>query len=240
MTNNLNQFSTAYNDTFLYSYDNNIIIPKCAERIISLTHKDAKVLELGIGHGFSTDMYLEYFSDFTVLDGSPSVIENYLKTHPNSKAKIIQTYFEEFETNEQFDVIIMGFILEHVDDPEFILKKYKRLLKKNGTLYASVPNAESLHRRIGYEAGLLDDLFRLGKGDHELGHQRTYSVKTLSQQLTECGYKVLKKEGLFLKLLTTQQLISLNLSSEIIKALSKISVTYPELSAALLFEAQDL
>ncbi|GIV30222.1 MAG: hypothetical protein KatS3mg028_1288 [Bacteroidia bacterium] len=36
-------------------------------------------------------------------------------------------YFEDFNFDKQFDRIEMGFILEHVDDPLFILNKYKKI-----------------------------------------------------------------------------------------------------------------
>ena len=78
----------------------------------------------------------------------------------------------------------------------------------------------------------------LGQGDLALGHVRTYSVQTLSQELEAAGYQVVRKEGIFLKPLTTAQLQSLDLSQKIISGMCEVAIDYPELSAALLFEAK--
>lgn len=110
-------------------------------------------------------------------------------------------------------------------------------LKPTGSCFIAVPNGESLHRRIGHAAGLLPDMLTLGKGDRALGHQRQYSVDLLTDQLNECDYSVIRKEGIFLKPLMTGQLRTLNLSKEILRGMCKVGMEYPELSAALFFEA---
>ena len=45
-----------------------------------------------------------------MLEGSPAVIANFRKKSPDCRAEIIETYFESFESNEQFDIIVMGFV----------------------------------------------------------------------------------------------------------------------------------
>ncbi|WP_136669156.1 bifunctional 2-polyprenyl-6-hydroxyphenol methylase/3-demethylubiquinol 3-O-methyltransferase UbiG [Flavobacterium sp. H122] len=45
--------------------------------------------------------------------------------------------------NQQFDVITMWHVLEHVPDIEHQIKQLKRLLKPNGTLIIAVPNFKS-------------------------------------------------------------------------------------------------
>ena len=132
----------------------------------------------------------------------------------------------------------MGFVLEHVDDPEQILEHYKQFIAPNGRCFVTVPNSESLHRRFGHEAGLLPDMSTLGSADRALGHQRLYTVASMTKQLQNCGYRVVRKEGVFLKPFTTSQLRSLDLSKEILEGMCKVGVAYPELSAGLLFEAE--
>jgi hypothetical protein len=78
----------------------------------------------------------------------------------------------------------------------------------------------------------------LGRGDLELGHERLYSVDSLSDELEQAGYRIERKEGIFLKPLTTAQLQSLQLDQKIIQAMCEVGIGYPELSCALLFEAK--
>ncbi|MDH5765822.1 MAG: SAM-dependent methyltransferase, partial [Gammaproteobacteria bacterium] len=67
---------------------------------------------------------------------------------------------------------------------------------------------------------------------------RLYTVDSMTSLLEGCGYQVIRKEGIFLKPLTTGQLESLDLSKEILDGMCKVGVDYPELSAGLLFEAK--
>jgi 2-polyprenyl-3-methyl-5-hydroxy-6-metoxy-1,4-benzoquinol methylase len=238
LNNNLDNYIGAYSDQFDFSFDNNIMLNWYPQRIMHLCPTENRILELGIGHGYTTNRFSRYFGSHTVIDGSESIIEQFRLQYPECPATIHQGYFEKFETDQRFDVIVMGFVLEHVANSLEILEKYKKLLTPNGRCFITVPNGESLHRRIGHAAGVLDDMMRLGPGDLALGHVRMYSVRTLTEELEATGYQVTRKEGIFLKPLMTAQLQSLALSSEIISGMCEVAINYPELSAALLFEAK--
>ena len=101
----------------------------------------------------------------------------------------------------------------------------------------TVPNAESLHRRLGHEAGLLGDLMELGQADRQLGHQRLYTVASLRRAIEQAGYVVKTVEGLLLKPITTAQIKSLQLPEAVLQAMLKVGVSYPELSAGILIQA---
>lgn len=238
MTNKLDGFVDAYQSEFAYALDNRLILNWYPERITKFANGNS-LLELGIGHGFSTNRFSNYFKRHLVIDGSSALIKQFKTSFPDCKAEIIETYFESFETKERFDTIVMGFILEHVDDPKALLLKYKKFLNPSGKIYITVPNAEALNRRLGYEAGLLDSLFNLSEADLALGHQRLFSTQTLTTLIKECGFEATQLEGIFLKPITTQQLISLNLSEDILQSLLKVGVHYPELCVALLIEIKE-
>jgi len=236
MSVELNEYIAAYGDGFDYAFDNEVMLNWYPRRIMALTNGKDSVLELGIGHGYTCNHFSDFYAKYSVIDGSKSIIEKFKQQYPKSKAQIIQSYFENFDTDQTFDVIIMGFVLEHVDNPVQILNHFKKFIAPDGRCFVSVPNAESLHRRFGHEAGLLPDMSTLGIGDQALGHQRLYTVASMSRQLQNCGYRVVREEGIFLKPFTTSQLLSLDLSKEVLEGMCKVGVDYPELSASLLFE----
>jgi 2-polyprenyl-3-methyl-5-hydroxy-6-metoxy-1,4-benzoquinol methylase len=128
----------------------------------------------------------------------------------------------------------MGFILEHVDDPAGILRRYRRFLAPRGKMFVAVPNAEALNRRLGHMAGMLDDMAALSANDAALGHKRYYTVSTLAAQLSEAGYRIDGMEGIYLKPLTTTQMLSLRLDPKIITALCQVGIDYPELCCGIL------
>lgn len=233
MKNALDEHVVAYEGQNLYDFDNNILLNWYPKRVLALAEGSKSLLELGLGHGFTANIFSRSFGRHVILEGSPAVIEHFNKNHPECTAEIVETYFENFETDEKFDVIVMGFILEHVDDPAQIVARFKKFLAPDGKMFLAVPNAEVMNRRLGHLAGLLPDISELSENDHMLGHKRYYTVKSLKDEVTACGYDIICIEGIFLKPFTTRQLVSLDLNTSILEALCHLGVSYPELSCGI-------
>lgn len=239
----IEQDITIYDKSNLYEFDNSIMMHYYPERIIEVWEqnsgdKKANCLELGVGHGYSAEVFSNYFDKYTVLDGDKSIIDRFKKTHANLTINMIETYFEDFDTNEKYDIIILGFVLEHVDEPEVILNKYKEMLSENGKIFITVPNAEALNRRIGKAAGILDELGVLSEHDVRCGHKRYYTTKIMEKEIENANLKIVMKEGLFLKPITTSQMLSLNFSDDIIRGMLEVGKDYPELCLGLLYEVE--
>ena len=100
-----------------------------------------------------------------------------------------------------------------------------------------MPNSEALNRRLGYEAGLLKELNELSEADIQLGHKRYFNKDSLETLIEQCGLTIKSFEGLFLKPITTSQLKTLNLSEEILTAMLKVGINFPELCTSILVEA---
>jgi 2-polyprenyl-3-methyl-5-hydroxy-6-metoxy-1,4-benzoquinol methylase len=126
--------------------------------------------------------------------------------------------------------------MEHVDNPDAILEKYKKYLKEDGKIYISVPNAEVMNRRLGNLANDLPDIQLLSEHDKICGHQRYYTVETLTSQIQRHGYIIKRLEGIYLKPLSTSQMISLNMEEKYINALCELGINYPELCCGILVE----
>lgn len=233
----LDQHLDAYTDGKVYDLDNRLILNDYPHRVLELIPQDRRgtILELGLGHGRTTGLYYKNFDRHVVIDGSPAIIQQFRDTHPEfDRLDIQEAYFENFDTSERFDVISMGFVLEHVDDPALVLNRFKKFLKPGGYIVITVPNGESLHRRLGNIAGLLPDMMALGAGDLKFGHKRVYSVDTLNALVANCGCFIDQMEGLFLKPLMTSQIEQLNLSEPLLQAMMTAGRPYPELCAAML------
>lgn len=236
MTNVLDTHVAAYQGDNLYDFDNEILLNWYPQRILQHAGAARSLLEFGLGHGYTTDIFSRRFERHVVLEGSPAVIRNFRDKHPGCRAEIVETYFENFETDERFEVIVMGFILEHVDDPLLIVRRFRDFLAPGGRMFLAVPNAEVLNRRLGHVAGLLDDITTLSENDVLLGHKRYYTADSLRAEVAEAGCGVDRLEGIYLKPFTTRQMVSLDLSQDVIDALCTVGVDYPELSCGLLAE----
>jgi|JI9StandDraft_1071089.scaffolds.fasta_scaffold16504_3 SAM-dependent methyltransferase len=242
----LDGHAKAYESTFPHYRENQIVHVAYGHRVAR--HIEAcgaqKVLSLGIGHSDVARPILELLtrqriSRYVIVDGSPVIIDNFRMSLPVVPAglDLIEGFFETFDPVERFDVIEAGFVFEHVDDPMFILKRLHALLTPGARLFIAVPNARSLHRTLGHEAGLLPDLFELSNADRALGHQRYFDVPSLHALVTTAGFRIESTEGMLLKPFTTSQMAQLQLSDSIWAALQVVAREYPELSNAICLEA---
>jgi 2-polyprenyl-3-methyl-5-hydroxy-6-metoxy-1,4-benzoquinol methylase len=234
MNNQLDVHVAAYEGKSIYDFDNELSLTWYPKRIADVVRDPRAVLDLGLGHGFSTEIFADGCARHVVLEGSPAVIQNFRLRFPDNRSEVIETYFEEFDTDERFDLIVMGFILEHVDDPLLILNRFRKFLAPGGKLFVAVPNAEVMNRRLGNLAGMLPDMEALSENDLVLGHKRYFTVDTLTKLVSDAGYKIEKMEGIYLKPFATSQILSLNLDTRIIQALCEMGVEYPELSCGIL------
>jgi SAM-dependent methyltransferase len=232
--NQLDVHVAAYQGKTIYDFDNEVLLTWYPKRIAHVVKDPRSVLDLGLGHGFATDIFSDRCARHVVLEGSPAVIQNFKLKFPDNRSEVIETYFEEFDTEERFDLIVMGFILEHVDDPLLILNRFRKFLTPTGKLFAAVPNAEVMNRRLGNLAGMLPDMEALSENDLLLGHKRYFTIDSLTKLVSDAGYKIEKMEGIYLKPFATSQILSLNLADDIIQALCEIGIEYPELSCAIL------
>jgi 2-polyprenyl-3-methyl-5-hydroxy-6-metoxy-1,4-benzoquinol methylase len=236
MNTKLDEHVGAYERKSIYDFDNLLQLEWYPKRVVEL-HPGAKsIMELGLGHGVTTNAFHPHFKRHVVVDASPAVIENFKKLYPACTPEIACCLFEEFDSAERFDLIVFGYVLEHVADPVVVMRHFKNFLSSEGKMFITVPNAEVLNRRLGHLAGMLPDICQMSEHDHLLGHKRYYTVETLARDIEAAGMKLLKMEGIYLKPFTTKQMMSLGLGPEVMEALCKVGIDYPELSCSLLAE----
>ncbi len=88
------------------------------------------VLELGPAEGLMTDVLFPKFSDdYTVVDGADFFVESAKERHPGIKGEA--SLFEDYRPGRKFDNIILGHVLEHVEDPVGILKLCSTWMRNN-------------------------------------------------------------------------------------------------------------
>lgn len=240
MKNKLDTHITAYKGQIVYDFDNDILLNWYPHRIIKLAKNKKSILELGLGHGFATKIFSKHFSNHVVLEGSSAIIKNFRRNFSQCHAQIIKTYFEKFKSNKKFEIIVMGFVLEHVDNPLEMLIYFKKFLAPNGKMFVVVPNAEVLNRRLGNISGILPNIHKLSNNDIILGHKRYYTIKSLTRLIKDAGYEIRRVEGIYLKPFTTKQIMSLSLDKKIINALCKVGIDYPELCCGILVELKEI
>jgi 2-polyprenyl-3-methyl-5-hydroxy-6-metoxy-1,4-benzoquinol methylase len=234
MKRNLDKHVAAYQGSTIYDFDNEVLLTWYASRIVALAGRAESLLELGLGHGHTARIFSSHFKEHAILDGSAAVIENFKVRNPECQARITQSLFEDYEGREEYDIVVLGFVLEHVDDPVFVIRRFMRNVRPGGRMYIAVPNAKVLNRRLGHLAGMLPDIHKLSENDLLLGHRRYYTMESLISDITKAGCEIERTEGIYLKPFTTAQMLSLHLDRKVITALCKVGTQYPELCCGIM------
>jgi len=172
-----------------------------AEHAAALIIKHAKgdrALELGCASGGMTRALLKRFAQLDVVEAASSYAEQ-ARAIVRKKGQVYECLFEEFDCRENYDTIAATGILEHVDNPSALLSRVRAWLNPKGRIFIAVPNAESLHRRVGLQMGLLNRLDQLNDSDIAIGHRRVYTWDTLTADITAAGLQVVSMEGILLK-----------------------------------------
>ncbi len=241
----IEQNREAYVSGFTY-YDDNILLLKATlEQILRRTRdmEALRLLSLGVGHRYVVKGLLDALGKrlhrYVIVEGSPEIIELFnQELMPPPHLDLVHSYFEDFETDERFDIIEMGFILEHVDDPGAVLGRFRQFLAPGGRIMIAVPNAHSLHRLIGHQAGLMDDVHSLSASDRALGHRRYFDPAQLEALIIQHGLEIVGRAGLMFKPFTTAQLAALNLDERILEAMNEIGFALPDVCNGLFVEAR--
>jgi carbamoyl-phosphate synthase large subunit len=192
--------------------------------------KGPRVLELGYGSGHWTRRLVDLGFDVTVVEGS-RVLADHCRSRFGKSVKVIHSLFEKFTPNERYDTIIASCVLEHTKDYRLFLKLLRSWLSEKGNLHIVVPNALSLHRRIGLKMGLLKDPMELSPQELEVGHHHSFTTDIFKKELERSGLKVNFLKGIFLKPLSSGQMM--DWPEGLLEAYNKLSGDLPEYTAFL-------
>jgi hypothetical protein len=234
----------AYTEQFEFHDENVWMLSWYAERMVrALERAGARsLISLGIGHRVVSQTILEALlprlQRYVVVEGSAQAVQEFTAGRELPAAvQVVHSFFEEFTAAEPVDAVEMGFVLEHVEDPGLVLRRFAGFVRPGGTMVIVVPNARALHRLVGHRAGLLDDVHRLSPQDLQLGHRRYFDLASLTALVQGAGLRIVRQEGVYLKCLTTAQLRSLSLPPAVVRGFFEVGVDYPDVANAIYVEA---
>jgi SAM-dependent methyltransferase len=187
-------------------------------------------LEMGSADGEMTQFLRRHFDRLYVLDVSPDYVRQAESLGENISGFV--GLFEEFETDLQFDTIVASHVLEHLVDPVAVLARARQWVAPGGRLIAVVPNADSLHRRLGVKLGLLAATDELNDQDVGIGHKRVYRRETLDADLEAAGLSISARGGVFLKPLSNAQMLELG-DDRLVEGLYELGKDFPDLCSEI-------
>lgn len=104
-------------------------------------HKEGRILDIGCNNG----LYLYLLKNLGWQVWGVEIDKNACKFAKELDINIFHGKLEDADFPESFfDVVRFNQVFEHIADPKKTIKEARRVLKKDGKIYISVPNARSL------------------------------------------------------------------------------------------------
>ncbi len=195
------------------------------------------LLELGPAEGVMTELLATTGKRMTLVEGSGLFCEDLRKRFP--RATVVHALFEDYRPKEQFDNIILGHVLEHVQDPVDILTRAKQWLKPcTGRLFAAVPNARSVHRQAAVIMGMLPQENALNEMDIHHGHRRVFSPESFRNAFYQAGLHVEIFGGYWLKPVSNKQ-IETGWTPQMLDAFMQLGERYPDIAGEIYVVARN-
>jgi SAM-dependent methyltransferase len=172
--------------------------------------KPGRLLELGYTNDIWTDALLEH-GTVDVIEGATNHAERGRRDFAgDDRVTVHHVLFEEYRPFEKYDTVLMAGVIKHVPDDIGLLRQAREWVKPDGVVIGCTPNSRSLHRRLGAYMGLETDPSEHNERDREVFNVHLYDRYTWRAAFLRAGYEVAVNKGIFLKPLSTKQLMYLS------------------------------
>jgi ubiquinone/menaquinone biosynthesis C-methylase UbiE len=156
---------------------------KLVDKFVQDLPAGAKLLDVGAGEGVLVDRYKSQGRQIIGVDAN----------YQSSNVQLASLFSLPFK-DEDFDAVFCLDVLEHIHllDQRRALREIKRVIRRNGKLFMSVPNLAHFHSRVKFLLkGRLTRTSALEKhpGDRPIGEY----VEMLGQE----GLRVVGRKGIF-------------------------------------------
>lgn len=155
------------------------------------TKNSKKILDLGCCWGGLFDSFIKRGQEIygVEIDSSAALIGKEKGYHIIEGDLEEENTIKEIEKIAPFDAILALDIIEHLKDPWKFLKKIKKVLRKDGFIFGTIPNIAHWKIRIK----ILFGIFKYEEeGILDKNHLRFFNLKTAKKLFEDCGFKVEK------------------------------------------------
>ena len=158
-------------------------------RKLAGTNQD--VLDIGAGEGFFAAELVEAGNRITGVDNRrmPQESSRFEQYFTADLEEGIQPVIQQLE-GKRFDRVLLLDVLEHLRNPDQILRQCQPVLKREGLLIVSLPNIANIAVRLMLLFGRFDYSER---GLLDKTHVRFFTRKTARRMLETNGYRILEE-----------------------------------------------
>ena len=180
-------------------------------------NKQDVVLDLGCGNGQNTHKASKFVKRVVGVDYDEFPLNIAKKTARTNNVTFKRMNLEEKLpfSNDTFDKVMLLDVLEHLRNRKHIIVDIKRVLKKNGLLFLSVPNSETSWKTLQREVGISS----FSDPDHKIEYSKNQIRNLLkNNNLDVISFKYGKYDTPLRPIYDLIGVFSLNLYKSILKS----------------------
>lgn len=208
--------------------------------------KSDKILEIGSGRWPLCD----YFDDYKVLDivepGEHFYENTKCKIENNPRLSITNRLIEDVYSTlkNDYDIILIGGFLHEIENPEEVLSVVKKIASPETIIITFVPNADSFHRLLAFESGIIKSKYEFSENDSLFGRRNIFNKASIASLFVNCGFSILSADTYFIKPFThnqMEQLLNISfLNRQLLLGFSKMIQYMPDMGAEIFLSSTTL
>lgn len=201
------------------------------------------ILEIGCG---MNPFFLDFkdYKRMVISEPGDMFVKNakLLATYEAGQIDVVQGFLEQQvddikKMDIDFDFIILSSVLHELDEPQKMLEAIRKLCGDNTVVHINVPNANSLHRLIAMEAGMIEDIHEQSEQMKKMQRRRTYDMVAFRDEVESANFEVVDSGSYFIKPFTHGQmqkcLEAKIIDENVLEGLEKIVKYIPEYGAGI-------
>lgn len=170
------------------------------------------LLEIGCGLD-SIFNDLNSFQKMYVVEPAVLFYEKAIEDRANSKKikditilnKYIEDCIRDFK-GTKIDFIIISCLLHEIQEQANFLKTISLISSKSSIVHISVPNANSFHRLLAVEMGIIENIFAKSDSNKMFQQNTNFNLESLVNLVEGNGFKVIESGAYSFKPFTHQQM----------------------------------
>ena len=181
------------------------------KKLLELMEKNYPKCILEIGCGMEPLFpYIEWnYERYVIVEPSESFCRNAINlAGENERVLCINEFFSPTDKlrRNTFDFILCSSLLHEVEQPIKLLQDIATICNKYTVVHVNVPNANSFHRLIAKEMGLIKDVHEMSKRNKLYQQHNVYDLETLKDCAKLAGFRILEEGSYFIKPFTHNQM----------------------------------
>lgn len=127
---------------WLHSRSYDFVNRNLSKKVKNFDKNRLSVLDIGCGAGYLLNCFKE--KGYQILQGLDPAPDCKIAAKELYEIDITSSTLEEYRSDEKFDLVILGSVLEHMSSIDEVVMRIKGLLNPDGYLYICVPDADNM------------------------------------------------------------------------------------------------